>query len=428
MSDPVVIVGAGMAGLACAHRLQEGGVDAILFEAEEQVGGRVRTDEVDGFLLDRGFQILLSAYPEARRLLDYADLELRPFYPGALVRFDGAFHRLANPLQQPLDALGSFGGPIVRVSDLIPLARLGLRGRFEGNAAARRETTTFAALCDLGFSGRLIESFLRPFLGGVFLDPSLETTSRMLDFVLPMFANGVAAVPARGMGAIPSQLAAGLPSEMIRCSEPVAGVSPDEVTLASGSSVAASAVVVAADGPAAAGLLPEIDPVPGLQATCLYFAPPRPPTAGPMLVLDGEGRGPVTNLVVMSEVAPSYAPAGSALVSATVLGDPIDADEALEAHVRAQLETWFGSSVSEWRHLRTYRIAHALPAKRPPIGSLHRPTRVGQGIYVCGDHRNTASLQGAMLSGRLAAENVIEDLGVGVRSAAGPRGGSGQLA
>lgn len=409
MRPPVIVVGAGVAGLACARTLHAAGVDVVVLDACDAVGGRVRTDDVEGFLLDRGFQILLTAYPEARRLLDYEKLELCRFYPGALVRLNGAFHRIANPLERPIDALGSLRGPLIRVADLVPLARLGLRARSSAASESRRETSTLEALRELGLSDRLIDAVFRPFLGGVFLDASLETTSRMLDFVLPMFAGGPAAVPAGGMGAIPAQLAAGLPEAAIRCSSPVSSVSSNEVVLAAGDALSARAVVVATDADTAASLMPELDAVPWRSASCLYFDAPRAPLEGPSLVLDGDGHGPVANLVVMSEVARTYAPAGSALISATVIGDAEQSESALQERVIEQLAEWFGPAVRSWGHLRTYRIDHALPAMSVPARPDLANPRLASGVYVCGDHRSTSSLQGAMRSGRLAAEQLLRE-------------------
>ena len=201
----VIVVGAGLAGLSCAHGLHERGVEIALLEASDGVGGRVRTDRVDGFLLDRGFQVLLTSYPDARRLLDYAELDLRELYPGALVRADGQLYRLADPFRRPLDALRSARAPVGRLRDYVPLAKLRARARTGSVEAAlsRRETSALETLRTLGLSEQLVERFFRPFLGGVFLDPALETSSRMLDFVVRMFSLGEAVLPAAGMEAIP---------------------------------------------------------------------------------------------------------------------------------------------------------------------------------------------------------------------------------
>jgi phytoene dehydrogenase-like protein len=408
----VAVVGAGLAGLTCARRLHEGGAAPVVLEASDGIGGRVRTDRVDGFLLDRGFQTLLTAYPEAQRLLDLEALEPGEFYPGALIRAAGRFHRVADPFRRPRDALTAFLSPVCRLRDYPRLARL--RGRARAGTVeglfARRETTALDVLQRLELSPELVDCFFRPFLGGVFLDRELGTSSRMLDFVIRMFSLGSAVLPANGMGSIPEQLAAGLPRDTIRTNAPVAAVEEGAVVLATGGRVEATAVVVAADGTQAARLVGV--PEPGWRGvTCLYFDADAPPVEGPILALDGDGDGPVNNLCVPSQVVSSYAPAGRALVSASVLGDRPESDAELESAVRTQLEGWFGPAVRRWRHLRTYRIGRALPVRTPPsFEPADRAVRLRPGLYVCGDHRETPSIQGAMASGRRAAQAVLEEL------------------
>jgi phytoene dehydrogenase-like protein len=409
----VIVVGGGLAGLSCARGLCERGIEVVLVEASDAVGGRVRTDRVDGFLLDRGFQVLLTSYPDAQRLLDYAELDLGELYPGALVRAGGQLHRIADPFRRPFDALRAVRGPVGRARDYVPLARL--RGRARAGTAeamlSRRESTALETLRELGLSEPLVERFFRPFLGGVFLDPALETSSRMLDFAVRMFSLGEAVLPAEGMEAIPAQLAAGLPAGSVRLGTAVARLDAGGVELTSGERLAARAVVVATDGATASMLLPDLEAPSWRGVTCLYFAAPTPPVEGPVLVLDGEGAGPVNNLCVPSQARPSYAPAGSALVSASVLGIPREDDAELETLARTQLRGWFGDQVDAWRHLRTYRIERALPAVTPPsLEPKDRRVRLGPGLYVCGDHRETPSIQGALASGRRAAQAVAEEL------------------
>ncbi len=409
----VVVVGGGLAGLCCARALAKAGVRSIVLEASDGVGGRVRTDAVDGFLLDRGFQILLTAYPECRRVLDYESLGLRPFYPGAWVRFEGGFHRVADPFRQPLQSLANVFGPIGTLGDKTSVLRLraDVRSASVEELFARPETTTLEALRRHGFSDGMIDRFFRPFLGGILLDLDLRASSRMFEFVFRMLSMGDNALPSRGIGSIARQIAEGLPPGTVRLRSSAVSVSPREVRLDRGEVFAARAVVVATDAPAAASLLPGVRVPESRPVTCLYFDAERPPVEDPILVLDGEGRGPVTNLAVPSRVAPDYAPPGRALVSATVVGNPGMDDADLEAGVREQLAGWFGDAVWKWRHLRTYRILHAQPEQA--VGApdpAARTVRRDDGIYLAGDWLETASLHGAMVSGRRAAEAVLSDL------------------
>jgi phytoene dehydrogenase-like protein len=408
----VLVVGAGLAGLACARRLETAGLAATLIEASDDVGGRVRTDVMDGFRLDRGFQVLLTAYEEAGRVLDFEALELQTFNPGALVRFGDAFHRVSDPLRRPGDLMATLRAPVGSLSDKLRIGRL--RARLERLSVAdifeRPAQPTNEALIAEGFSQQMIDRFLRPFLGGIFLERELETSSRMFEFVLRMFAQGDAALPVAGMGAIPKQLARSLTRSTVRLRTPVASIEDDTVVLADGERVTARAIVVATDGPNAARLVPELSPPRSRAVICLYYAAEESPLGEPLLVLNGEGAAPINNLCVPSIVAPSYAPEGRDLVSVTVVGGVPDTTE-LERAVRVQLQSWFGHDVARWRHLRTYQIAHALPALRPSdVGEGREDPRMGRCLYVCGDYREHASIEGSLISGRRAAEAVLEDL------------------
>jgi phytoene dehydrogenase-like protein len=414
-ASEALIVGAGLAGLGCALRLREIGVPFQIVEASDGVGGRVRTDVVDGFRLDRGFQILLTAYPEAERVLDYAPLDLKRFKSAALVRFGGRFQRIADPRREPWAATKSLLNPIGSVRDklrVFPLISKVTAGKVE-DQFRRPEGLTLDFLRWGGrFSEPMIDRFFRPFFGGIFLERDLVTSSRLFRFVLRMFVQGDAAVPAMGMGAIPEQLAARLPADAIRLNAAVEKVEPGKLVLKGGEEMTARAIIVATEGPEAARLLATEVRDPGSRAVCcLYFAADESPVKEPILYLNADEPGPVNNLAVMSDVAPTYAPPGSALVSVSVLGDPAPDDAALIASVREQLTAWFGPAVGRWRHLRTYRILHALPDQTAPaLDDPERPVRLDDGLYVCGDHRDHGSMHGALASGWRAAQAVAEDL------------------
>ena len=414
----VLIVGAGLAGLCCGRELHRHGVTFKIVEGSDGIGGRVRTDEVDGFLLDRGFQVLLTAYPEAQRVLDYDALDLRSFYDGALVRFDGSFHRVADPLREPLAAPQTAFSPIGTLADKLRVLKLrqGVRSPSLDALWARPEISTRAALTErYGFSEVMLQRFFEPFLGGILLDRDLGTSSRAFEFYFRMFTEGETAVPARGMQQIPEQLAAALPDHAIQLNTRVQHAEPYSITLEHGGTVEARAVVVATDGPEVAYLLDGFDPPASRSVLCLYYAAPEAPHADPVLVLDGDGDGPVNNLTVMSTVSPYYAPAGQALISVSVVGNPSQPDAEIETRVRAHLRRWYGEAVEAWRHLKTYRILHAQPAQPPSaLTPPERPARLADGLYVAGDHRTNASINGAMVSGRRAAEAVLEDLGISV--------------
>jgi phytoene dehydrogenase-like protein len=331
----VAIIGAGLAGLNCALTLQRAGLDVILFEATDAVGGRVHTDEVDGFLLDRGFQVLLTAYPEAQSVLDYSSLGLRELSPGALVWKGGRFHKFADPFREPLAAIRLAFDPIVTLGDKLRVAKL--RGRVLSGPTpelfSHDETTTRTYLERFGFSSKVIQCFFEPFFGGVFLEKELVTSSRYFEFLFRMFSTGSAALPARGMRAIPEQLAVKLKPGTLVLNSRVRQLSSQSgsFVLSDGGQafIAARTVVVATEESTARQLLQGLSGF-GISTgartwnctTAFCFAADQPPVKGPMLMLNGEGQkaGPVNNAVVLSEVAPSYAPAGGHLISTSVVG------------------------------------------------------------------------------------------------------------
>ncbi|HKF25453.1 MAG TPA: NAD(P)/FAD-dependent oxidoreductase [Candidatus Acidoferrum sp.] len=408
----VLIVGAGLAGLSCARYLADSGISFEVIEASDGIGGRVRTDEHEGFLLDRGFQVLLTAYPEAQRTLDYHALQLRKFAPGAFSWFAGRMNELFDPWRTPGGWRAALRSDFLTFSDKLRISRLRARLRRSSIDSLFRQPDCSARdfLASLGFSDSFIHRFFRPFFGGILLDGELRSSSRMLEFVFKMLSEGDAAVPARGMGAIPKQIASHLPDGSVRLGAAVESLHENEITLAGGEKLAARAIVVAAEGPAAAHLVGEAEPA-SRSVTCFYYAADEPPVPHPTIVLNGDGAGPVNSLAVMSQIAPSYAPAGKSLIAVSVLGMQQLTVEQLGGFIIAQMKNWFGPVARSWRYLRSYRIPHAQPQQFP--GSLEpaqRPVRIRPGVYLCGDHRDNASIEGAMVSGRRAAEAVLADL------------------
>lgn len=409
-SPEVVIVGAGLAGLCCARQLARAGVRFVILEASDGVGGRVRTDVVDGFRLDRGMQNYLSSYPEGKRVLDLNALNLRPFDRALLVRARGRFRRFAQPRDEFWTAVKSAFHPLGTFRQKLRAVRLPAVAAAISPDSSDESTAAFLARAGVGEG--LTTAVFRPFLSAVFLEPDLATSARFLRFVYSIFGTGRACLPAAGMQAIPAQLAAGLPPDAVRLNCPAVGLNGTTVSLPWWEAITARAVVVATDGPTAARLTGGAVSEPGSNGTVtLYYAAAASPIRKPVLMVDGDGTGPVTAVVVLSDVAPEYAPPGQALVAASVVGLPPDDDLKLDRRARAQLAGWFGNVVNGWRLLRVYRIPHALPAQ--PVGWLEpwqRPVQVRPGVFVCGDHIDNASIDGAMTSGRRAAEAVLAQL------------------
>ena len=414
MAD-VVVVGAGLAGLTCALRLHEAGREVVVLEASDGVGGRVRTDLVDGFRLDRGFQVLLTGYPAARRWFDYDALSLQPFSPGVRIRRDDGFHRLADPFQDPLGAVPAAFSPTLTVPDGVRLLawRRRVLARSGAELATQADRSTAQLLAARGFSGTITRSFFAPFLTGTFFDPDLTTSSRVTELVFRSFFRGDVAVPDLGMGQLPAQLAARLPSGTVRLGARVSGVTDGGARLADGPSLTARHVVVATEAPVAAMLLGDrLDHTPpGRATTTLWFRADRSPVGRNDLVLDADRDGPVTTLAVMTDVAPGYRTHGTgSLIAVSTLGVPTGEPgvATLEADVRRHLRSWYGGEVADWDLLRVDRIPYAQPRMDvQDVPSLARSVRVGDRTWVCGDHRDTASIQGAMVSGRRTADAIL---------------------
>jgi len=406
-SHDVVVVGAGLAGLRAARLLCRRGLDVVLLDAADRPGGRVATDVVDGFRCDRGFQVLNTSYPALRATADLDALDLRSFTPAAAVRDADGLHTYGDPRRLP--ALT----PRMAVDRLVPLRDKATLAVWTARvlAAGPRRVVAHGGrsaaddLAAAGVRGAVLDRVLRPFLSGVLGERELATSAAYVRLVWRAFAIGTIAVPAAGMGAVPVQLAAGLPDGVLRLGRRVEDVRSGAVRV-DGDELAARAVVVATDPVTAANLLPGVVTPRMYALTTLYFVAPTPPAHGPTLHLDGTG-GPLANTVVLTEAAPGYSPDGTALVSASFLGT---ADRVPEPTVRRELARLYGVATDDWGHLHTAEVTHALPAL-PAASPLRRDVALGDGLFAAGDHRDTPSQQGALVSGRRAAQAVLAHLG-----------------
>lgn len=396
----VIIVGAGLSGLACAVRLHEAGQRVLVLEASDAVGGRVRTDVVEGHLLDRGFQIYLEAYPEAGRLLDLKALELRRFDAGALIRRRDGTRALKDPFCHPASALRTLLHPTGTALDKLKVA--GLKSRMSATAIAdiwsTPESTTAAYLKEAGFSEQMRHEFFQPFYGGIFLEPELSTSSRMFEFTFKMLSAGAAAIPTSGMQAIPDQLAARLPPDSIRTDSAVEKQKGTTVTTAQGA-FSAKHMVMAVDASAAARLRGR--PEPEWNGTvCLYFSAPTTPYMDRLITLNATGRGLINNLYVPSVINPECVPGKEALISVSLTKSCANP----ENRVLDELEDWYGPAVRDWKHLKTYSIPQSLPVNA--AGHTSAVVEEGPVIY-CGDYLSSASIEGAITSGLQAAARIL---------------------
>ncbi|MEU8731870.1 NAD(P)/FAD-dependent oxidoreductase [Streptomyces tendae] len=426
----VVVVGAGIAGLAAAQRLTSAGVTTTVLEAAHTVGGRMATEKVDGFRLDRIGQLLSTAYPELRRTPGLDGLALLPFAPGVLLHSEGRHHRAGAPAgvrsaRGALHAVRALASapramPAPRARAGAPLgtavdqARLGAAlARLAHTPAerllARPELPAARALAARGLPARTIDGFLRPLLAALLYDPDLTTSSRCADLALRAFAGGRLALPEGGAESLPEHLARSLPPGTVHTGVRVTSVATNAVTTAEHGVVRCRAVLVATDARAAAELLPGLRVPDFHPVTVVHHTTDEPTTTGAALLLDADRGGPVAHTAQISQVDPSRAPAGRTLVSSTVLGPP---PSGLDAAVRIHLSRLYGTPTDRWETLAVHHTPEAVPAMRPPHDP-RRPVRLLAGLYVCGDHRDTSTAQGALHSGHRASAAILTDLGAG---------------
>ena len=393
----VVVVGAGLAGLSAAFYLERAGQRVAVLEGSDAVGGRVRTDRIDGFLLDRGFQVLNPWYPDFRKLA--LNLELAPLGAAVSVSMHHSRLMVGDPRRAPLSALSSLSSVTGSLAEKVKLGLYVLHLlRSELADITEQDDSDFAsALSNAGVGGRLYERTLKPFLEGVFLDDPAHVSRRYGDLVLRSFVKGTPSVPVQGMGEFPRVLATRIKD--VRLGVRVESVVPGRVVTSTGSIQVAN-VVIATGARAAHMFIPEV-PMPVMKnCATWYHVTDRAPTSTKALVVDGLRRGPLVHSVVMSNISRSYAPKGKHLISSTSLAETTESD------VRRHLTMLWGSEISDWQLLHVSEVPDALPAQSPGL-AIRREINFGGGIWVIGDHRDTPSQQGALASGRRCAEAII---------------------
>ena len=403
-SAPVVVVGAGLAGLACAQRLSRAGIDVVVCEASDAVGGRVRTDLIDGFRCDRGFQLINPSYPVLGQVLDLAELDLRAFDAGVVVALGEDRWTLADPRRHPTTLAETLRAPLGSLADKLMFARWAARSLLPVRRRRPRPDTTLAEDLDAaGVTGRLRTGVVDPFLAGVLAEREGSSSAQFASLLVRSFVLGSPSVPSVGMSRLPELIAASLPAGTVRLNTPVESVTAGTVRTAD-EEIAARAVVVATD-PRTASQLTGQPTAATKSLTTFWHTCVTPPTASRMLHLDADARGPVINTAVMTNVAPTYAPAGRPLIATTTLG--ADGSAMAEREARRHAGQIYGVDAEAWQLVTTHVIEGALPVQPPPL-RLRPPAALDSGLFLAGDHRDTASIQGALVSGRRAATAVAD--------------------
>lgn len=415
MKPKVTIIGAGISGLSVALHLHRQGFSVKIIEASDRPGGRIKTDMVEGFRLDRGFQVLLTSYPEAQSLLNYKALQLKTFLPGATVLYDGGQFDLADPFRRPSAFLATVLAPVGSLKDKINtfVLKQKLLGKSIQKIFSQEQQSSLAQLSDYGFSAKMINRFYKPFFSGIFLENELSTPNRMFDFVMKMFSEGDAAIPALGMEEISKQLADQLPSDAFMFHTNVTAIQDTTIVTSEGLEITSDVIVMATEANALLSKYKENATTKHHSVTNVYFQATVAPSDQAVVILNAsENKQWVNNLTVMTNISKAYAPEGKVLISVSCNGAYDLSDAEWSQNIKAELQPWFGNQVENWSHLKTYTIAYALP-KLPVLQDevSESELKLAPNLYCCGDHLLNGSINAAMKSGRLVANLIASEYG-----------------
>lgn len=400
----VIIIGAGLTGLRAAVEVIEAGLSVLLFESAGHVGGRMSTEFDGGFKLDRGFQVILSAYPELKLIKGFDRLSCRAFSSGARIRWRGEFFDFLDPRRHPEAFLSLLKSPIASFRDLARLFIMTCAtpvGLCKGIGQSTED-----GLRESGFTQNFRDTFLTPFLRGVLLDPLLRCDYSLSQFYLRMFARGDALLPSAGVQALPNLLVEQIGGSHVRLNSRVNRIKGSEVVLENGESYYAKEVLCAADALSAAQVGASRQTYSHSGVTTLYLSSPSPPFPEPVIVINAD-RGPIATLAVVSNVQPSYSPPGHSLISISVIGSEAALPQAtLYQRVLGEAKEWFGSHVNSWSPVKSFPIPAAVVTRPNLTPGYSREN----GILFAGDYLSYPSQNGALLAGRMAGKHIVESL------------------
>lgn len=393
---PIVIIGAGMAGLQAATQLHRKGVPCIIFEKSDRVGGRVKSDRLDGFTLDHGFQVLQTNYSAVQTSLDLEALKLMAFDSGAQLWIKNQWISFLNPLRHGLKLLELIPS-VISFKDLFLLGRLWFKLQMSTDGV--KETESTAAMLDRwGFSTSFQTHFIKPFFRGIYLDAQLQQPASLFFFYMRQFLEGQAALPTNGMGELANQMHAELPEDSLRLNAEVVKINGNQLSLKDGTQIEFERVILALDPQHAAKLIQvELPEEVHLSSKTFYFSAPAKQLKDKLLhLIPGDTK--LLHYCFLSHVAPSYAPEGKDLIQVTSLDLNLEVDEVLGLLAKYE-------DVSQFRHLKSYAIPRSL-ARFGAFEALKQAAQA-KGILLAGDYCEMPSLQGALVSGQKAADKCL---------------------
>ncbi|SFU12835.1 Protoporphyrinogen oxidase [Algoriphagus locisalis] len=404
----VYIIGAGIAGLVAAIELEKAGFSPVILEGSDSVGGRIKTDLVDGFLLDHGFQVLLTAYPEVKKYLDLSELNLKYFEPGAIVFGEKETFIISDPLRNPLKVVSMAFSHVGTFLDKVRMFNLTqmLKNKSIDEIFNEPSMTTHKYLIDYGFSDQIITNFFKPFFRGIFLEKDLKTSSRMFEFVFKMFSQGLGGIPAKGMIEVPNMLRKQLKRTEFRFNTKVSSLLGQQIQLEDGQTLDADRIIVATQPDKIMKQL-QGQFAPSRSVITLYFSLQKSFMNRAMLGLVPGDNHLINNLVFMSDVSSAYSTNGRALLSVSVLNSHLKEKELIKA-VQTELETLSRINAEYFKFVKSYYIDYAIPTVEDMKGTIpFTETKISDHVFLAGDYLLNGSINAAMASGRIAAEAVV---------------------
>ncbi len=408
----VVIVGGGMSGLTMAYHLEKFGYSIAIYEVGSEVGGRVRTDHIDGFQLDRGLHFFQSSYPEAAKVLDYKSLKLKNIYPGMLIFHEEKFELISNPLKKWTDLITNFFGNFSDISDRLRFMGLlaKLSAYSENYIMNNADVDAYTFIKQQGFSDEFVEKVFRPFVGAVFCSKDMQVSARLFSYILKYFTISQLTLPEKGIGSIPQNIAAQLQHTEIFLNTKVKEAHDDGVMLANGDFIHAERVVIATTPSDLIKILPTAKiEIPYKHVSCLYFSTETAPLKEAIVAFNGSGKGIANHVFVPTNLHKGYAPKGQHLVCVSIVDIPeLDDDEIIDQIISEMVE-WFGVKANSWTHLKTYHICNALPDV-PRLPKIESFKKTDDNIYIIGDHTSFGSINMVMQCSRDTAKALHKDI------------------